>query len=377
MRDASRAPTSAKARKHMSNQNKLITLTQVLICLFLAGGCSSPSTDSVEQQTSNQSIVLVDGDRDGYITYDTDREVLTGYTSDGTKEWQESKYFPTDVHCAGSCPNAVISATADTNEHESRTHTVWQTSDGSTVRSFPSKSMIVHWAMNKATWVATTDTSIVWSTAGKVSAKKFTKGLADSLGRVSADGSTLVISVQPNSSDSWSAFRFPLKGGMLSPSLISADLPGSVGCLSPDQRTMWTLGNDAYEFDLASGKKIREVSQYSSDCASSRNSTIIGAFSAGTGEPTQQIAITSAGRSAPVKKIQVESDGEIGIFQTCGVVLSNSKLAVVSPKGERTETKIRAHSAFTVPNGRVYSVGPSGKVEQHRITADGPECAIR
>lgn len=363
----------------MSPRKNLITLTPVLICVFLAAGCSSmsSSTDSAGQQSANKSVVLVDGDSNGYITYDTDREVLTGYTSGGTRKWRESRYFPTDVHCAGSCPNAVVSATADTNENESGTHTVWKTADSSTVRSFPDKSLIVHWAMNKDTWVATSETSIIWSDAGKTHTKKFGKGLTDSLGRVSADDSTLVISVQPASAASWSAFRFPLKSKNLSPSEISTDLPGSVGCLSPEQGTMWTLGNKAYEFDLATGKKIREVSQYSSDCASSRKSTVIGAFSAGTDEASQHIAITSAGASAPLRSVEVESDGEIGVFQDCGVLLSNGRLATLSSTGRKTETEIDAHSALTVPDGRVYSVGPSGKVERHTATADGQGCAIR
>ncbi|WP_311315001.1 hypothetical protein [Streptomyces naphthomycinicus] len=320
--------------------------------------------------------MLADGDSSGYITYDTKHEVLAGYTSDGSEKWRESRYFPTDVHCAGSCPNAVISATPDMNEGESRTHTVWKTGATSTVRSSPSRSLIVHWARDRDTWIATDESSITWSESGRRHTRKFAGGVGDAMGRVSGDGSTLVVSVQTGSAKTWSAYRFRLTGARLSPVLVSDALPGSIGCLSPQRESMWTLGDKAVEYDLATGRKLREVPQFLSDCASSRSTTVLGTFSAGTDEARQTISLAPADRSASLRKTVVNSDGEIGVFRDCGVFLSDGRLTTLSADGKRRPTEIGAHSVLTTPDGLIYSVGPSGEPERHRITADDRHCRV-
>ncbi|MEU0048925.1 hypothetical protein [Streptomyces sp. NPDC006309] len=322
--------------------------------------------------------MLVDGDSHGFITYDTKHEALTGYTSDGTEKWRESRYFPTDVHCTVSCPDAVISATADMNGRESRTHTVWKTGGTSTVHSSSSRSLVVHWARDQNTWVATDESSVLWSESGHIHTKKFTEGVGDALGRVSADDSTLVVSVQPGSARTWSGYRFRLKGAPLSPVLVSDALPGSIGCLSAQQETMWTLGKKAVEYGLATGRKIREVPQFSSDCASSASTTVLGTFSAGTDQAQQQqtISLAPANRSAPLRKTVVNGDGEIGVFRDCGVVLSDGRLTILSADGGRHRTQVDAHSVVTTADGLVYSIGPSGKPERHGITAGKRQCRI-
>ncbi|MFJ4526558.1 hypothetical protein ACIP4Y_37610 [Streptomyces sp. NPDC088810] len=320
--------------------------------------------------------MLADGDSSGYITYDTKHEVLAGYTSDGSEKWRESRYFPTDVHCAGSCPNAVISATPDMNERETRTHTVWKTGTASTVRTSPSRSLVVHWAKDPDTWVASDESSITWSESGRLHSKKFAGGVGDAMGRVSDDGSTLVVSVQFGSAKTWSAYRFRLTGARLSPVLVSDALPGSIGCLSQQRESMWTLGDKAVEFDLATGRKLREVPQFLSDCASSRSTTVLGAFSAGTGEARQTISLAPADRSAPVRRTSANSDGEIGVFRDCGVFLSDGRVTTLSAAGDRQPTQISAHSVLTTPDGLIYSVGPSGEPERHGITADERHCRV-
>ncbi|UXY30674.1 hypothetical protein [Streptomyces sp. HUAS TT20] len=157
---------------------------------------------------------------------------------------------------------------------------------------------------------------------------------------------------------------------------FTTGLPGSVGCLSPEQGTMWTLGDKASEFSLTTGKKIRDTAQFASDCASSETSTVLGSFSATSDESTQEISITSGSRSTPFKKVSVKSAGEIGLFQDCSVLLSNGRLTSFSAQGTTTETHINAHSVLTTPDGRIYSIGSSGKVEQRTITAKGRNCRI-
>jgi hypothetical protein len=262
------------------------------------------------------------------------------------------------------------------NKSAPESHVLWKQGASSTTQSFAEKSLVVQWARNKDTWVATSESAIIWSEDGKTHTKSFTKGISDSMGRVSEDNSTLLISVQQNGVASWSAFRFPLDGKPLSPSSIPTGLPGSVGCLSLNQGTMWTLGEKSSEFSLTTGKKIRDVVPFASDCASSGTSTILGAFSADSDESTQEISITASTRSAPSKKVTVKSTGEIGVFQDCGVLLSDGKLTSLSTQGEKTETKISAHSMLTLPDGHVYSIGPSGKVEQHVITTRAGDCRI-
>ncbi|MEU1403635.1 hypothetical protein ABZ471_14925 [Streptomyces sp. NPDC005728] len=318
----------------------------------------------------------MDGDSHGYITFDTEREVLSGYTRDGKKVWQENRYFPTDVHCTTACPDAAISATVDMNKSASETHVVWKLGADSTTQSFPEKSLVVQWARNKDTWVATSESAIIWSDGGNSHTKSFAKGIGDAMGRVSEDNSTLLVSVQENDVASWNAFRFPLDGERLSPSSASTGLPGSVGCLSPEQGKMWTLGDKASEFSLATGRKIREVAHFGSDCASSDTSTIVGSFSADSDESTQEISITSGSRSAPFKKVTVKSAGEIGLFRDCGVLLSNGRLTSLSAQGKKTETGISAHSMLTVPDGHIYSIGSSGEVERHTVTTEGRNCRI-
>ncbi|WSQ12564.1 hypothetical protein OG604_34995 [Streptomyces sp. NBC_01231] len=360
----------------MALKRELAALVAAAASATLIAGCSTSGTDHAGAPSSQGSLTLVDGDSHGYITFDTEREVLSGHTRDGKKVWQEKRYFPTDVHCATSCPDAAISATVDMNTSASETHVLWKHGASSTTQSFADKSLVVQWARNKDTWVATSESAIIWSDRGKTHTKPFSKGIGDAMARVSEDNSTLLVSVQQNGIDTWSAFRFTLDGKPLSPSPISAGLPGSVGCLSPDQGTMWTLGGNASEFSLTTGKKIRDVESFASDCASSGTSTIIGAFSADSDESIQEISITSHKRSAPLKKVTVKSAGEIGVFQNCGVLLSDGKLTSLSALGKRTETKISAQSVLTVPDGRIYSIGSSDKVEQHTITAKNRNCRI-
>ncbi|MFJ9862735.1 hypothetical protein [Streptomyces sp. NPDC101165] len=361
----------------MALKRQLAALVAAAASATLIAGCSSSDTGPAAGAPSSQgSLVLVDGDSHGYITFDTDREVLSGYTRDGKKMWQEKRYFPTDVHCAAACPDAAISATVDMNKSASESHVVWKHGESSTTQPFTEKSLVVQWARSKDTWVATSESSIIWSDGGKTHTKPFPKGISDSMGRVSADNTTLLISVQQNSGAPWSAFRFPLTGEHLSPSSISTGLPGSVGCLSPEQGTMWTLGDRASEFSLTTGKKIRDTAQFASDCASSDTSTMLGAFSASSDESTQEISITSGSRSTPFKKVSVKSAGEIGLFRDCSVLLSNGKLTTFSAQGKKTETEIGAHSLLTLPDGQIYSVGSSGKMEQHTIAAKGRNCRI-
>ncbi|MCX5424529.1 hypothetical protein [Streptomyces sp. NBC_00078] len=342
----------------------------------LLTGCSTSGADQAGTPSSRGILVLVDGDSHGYITFDTDSEILRGYTHDGKKVWQENRYFPTDVHCTTACPDAAISATVDMNHSASETHVLWKHGESSTAQPFTQKSLVVQWARDKDTWVATSESAIIWSDSGETHTKSFAKGISDSMGRVSADNSALLISVQQNDGAPWNAFRFSLTGEHLSPSPISTDLPGSVGCLSPAQGTMWTLGDKASEFSLTTGKEIRGTAQFASDCASSSTSTLLGAFSADSDASVQQISITSGSRSTPFKKTTVKSAGEIGIFRDCGVLLSNGRLASLTLQGKKTETKVSAHSMLTVPNGHIYSIGPTGKVEQHTITAKGGNCRI-
>ncbi|MFJ5772830.1 hypothetical protein [Streptomyces sp. NPDC093094] len=360
----------------MKQKRRVVALLAAAVSVVPVAGCSDTDGGRPGASAPPSSLVLVDADTHGYLTFDTDREVLRGHTRDGKQVWEEKGYFPADVQCATACPDAAISATADMNRSASGTHVIWKHGGTSTTRSFRDDSLVVQWARNKDTWVATSESAVIWSDHGRTRTKPFTKGIEDSMGRVSEDGSTLVISVQQNGGTSWSAFRFPLTGNRLSPSPLSVDLPGSVGCLSPENGTMWTLGNRASEFDLVTGKKIRETEQFASDCASSGTSTMLGAFSAQSDGSTQDISITSGSRLAPFEKISVRSAGEIGLFQDCGVLLSDGRLTSFSAGGRADETEISAHSVLTVPDGHLYSIGPSGEVEQHTVTATGGSCRI-
>ncbi|MEU0198193.1 MULTISPECIES: hypothetical protein [unclassified Streptomyces] len=360
----------------MRRNKGLAALAVVAASATITAGCSASGTDRNDTPPAGGHVVLVDGDRHGYITFDTEHEVLSGYTSDGKQAWQERRFFPTDVHCATSCPDAAISATAEMNDSGSETRVIWKHGGGSTTQSFPHKSLVVQWAENKDTWVATSESGLIWSDAGKVHKKSFAKGVSDSMGRISEDHSALLISVQQEGATSWSAYRFPLSGERLSPSVISTRLPGSVGCVSPGKGTMWTLGDKASEFSSTTGEKIRGTEQFASDCASSDTSTLLGAFSADTDEPTQELSITSGGRRSPFNEVTVKSAGEIGVYKNCGVLLSDGRLTALSPRGKKVETTIPAHSMLTAPGGRVYSVGSSGEVEQHTITAGAGSCRI-
>ncbi|WP_328505868.1 hypothetical protein [Streptomyces sp. NBC_00391] len=338
-------------------------------------GCTSPST-APTAQSPQESLILIDADSHGYITYDTDSEVLTGYAKDGAEKWRENRFFPTDVHCTLTCPNAAISATVDTNPSQHKTRVIWKGNGRTRTQAFPNKSMIVHWGKDEENWVATSESSLLWSTAGKIHAKKFQEGLADSFGSIADDEKTLIISIQENTSRTWAAFRFTLDSGQLAPAEISESLPGSIGCLSPHRRTMVTLGENSAEFSLTTGEKIRDLAEFSSDCASSSESTIVGAFSAGSGEATQEISMFPASPSLPPAKVTVNSSGEIGIFRDCGVLLSDGKLASLSAEGKKTETEFDARSMLTAPDGRIYSISSSGKVGQHTISAKGQACRI-
>ncbi|MFJ6738360.1 hypothetical protein ACIQOU_05510 [Streptomyces sp. NPDC091279] len=369
-----RTPVIRRTGESMRSKTGSAALAAAAAALALTVGCSPTGGDRAATAPPPSSVVLTDADSHGYITFDTDRQVLTGYTHGGKRVWEEDRYFPTDVHCAASCPDAAVSATADMNKSASGTQVLWKQDGHSTTQSFTDKSLVVQWARDKDTWVATTSSGISWSDHGTTHKETFAKGLADSMGRLSADNGTLLISIQENGGNSWSVYRFPLNKAGLSPSRIATDLPGSVGCLSPEQDTMWTLGDKAFEFNLTTGKKIRDVKKFASDCASSKTSTVLGAFSADPDQSTQEISITSGSRATTFQKVTVRSSGEISVFRDCAVLLSNGKLTTLSARGTKTESEIDAHSMRTLPDGHVYSVAPSGKVAEHRI--DASTCRI-
>src|SRR5687767_142132 len=171
----------------MRFQKTLAAVAAALSFSAMITGCTSPPTDPNAQQGSQDSTILIDADSHGYITYDTELEILTGYTTDGTKKWREDRFFPTDVHCSSTCPNAAISATVDTNSSISKSHIIWKVNGKTKTQPSSSKSMVIHWSKDEENWVATSESSISWSISGKIYEKKFQKGLADSFGITSDD----------------------------------------------------------------------------------------------------------------------------------------------------------------------------------------------
>jgi hypothetical protein len=361
----------------MALKRSLTTLLAAAATVVLVASCSTGNDRAEAPSSARSNLILVDGDRHGYITYDTERQILSGYARSGKKSWQEKRYFPTDVHCATSCPDAVISATADMNDSESATHIIWKHGDDSATQAFGKRSLIIQWARDSETWVSTSESALTWSIDGKKHTLSIAKGISDSTGRVSEDNSTLLVSIQQNDGGSWRAFRFSLHANSVSLSGQFTKLPGNVGCLSPEQGTMWTLGEKASEFSLTTGKKIRDTPQFASDCASSGNATLLGAFSSDTEESTQDISITSGSRANAFHRTTVRSSGEIGLFRNCGVLLSNGRVVSLSAQGQKLETRILAHSALTTSDGSLYTVSPTGEVEQHTILTNGGSCRIR
>lgn len=362
----------------MRTRPALAVIAAVVSVTVLTSGCSSSASHADKSETSKESLVLVDGDSNGYITYDTQREVLTGYTRGGTEQWKERQHFPSDVHCATSCPNAVISASTDMNPGLSKSKAIWKIHGDTTEHSFSTKNLTVHWSSDQTNWIATSESSMIWSLDNRIHTRKFKGGIADSLGRISIDRKTLVVSIQPGSSNRWSAFRFPLEGAhRLTSSTISTKLPGGIGCFSPEHGTAFTTGDKAAEVSLITGGKVRNSEKFTSDCVSSDEATIFGAFSADAESSTQEISISSTNHSKSSIPIHARNGGDIGIFRQCGAFISDQRVTTVSTLGTKQETKIEAHSMLVTHKGYIYSVSPSGTVTQHRIVVDGRSCKIR
>ncbi|MFD9205703.1 hypothetical protein ACFVZM_05420 [Streptomyces sioyaensis] len=364
----------------MKLQHPIITVMAIGALTACLSGCSTPAASS-HTARAKSSTILIDGDSAGYLTYDTDREILTGHRADGRRVWHKKGIFPSEAHCLATCPDAVVSAPADMNPGNSNSQAYWITGKGSAHRAFSDKKFTVHWARDSGTWVASSGNSLVWSSDGKMRSKRFSPGITEAQARISVNQKSLIVSLHPRSRPhaKWKAFSFHVdarRDRAVPPPTESKPLPGPVACIS-ERNSVLTAGANPVEFDLSTAKVVTKLGKFVSDCAASKGGEIIGTFSMGTNQRKQEIRLKTRHTSvAKAAKAVTDGDGEIGIVGDCGVYISDGRLATLTTSGRVKESKIRASSLLTIPNGNIYTVEDKGKVNRHLISA-GTECQVR
>ncbi|MCF3174892.1 hypothetical protein IPZ61_16400 [Streptomyces sioyaensis] len=365
----------------MKLQHPIIAVMAIGVLTACLSGCSTPVAPS-HTAPAKSSTILIDGDSAGYVTYDTDREILTGHRADGRRAWRKKGIFPSEAHCMSTCPDAVVSAPANMNPGNSNSRTYWITSKGSTRRTFSDKKFTIHWARDSGTWIASSGNSLAWSNDGKMRSKKFSSDIAETQARISVNQKSLIVSVHPRSlpHKKWKAFSFHVdaQGNRAVPTPTeSKPLPGPVACISAERNSVLTAGANPVEFDLSTGKAVTKLGKFLSDCASSKDGEILGTFSMGTNKRKQEIRLKTRDTSdARAAKAVTDGDGEIGIVRDCGVYISDGRLATLTTGGRVKKSKIRASSLLTIPNGSIYTVEEKGNVNRHLIAA-GTECQVR
>ncbi|MET9429551.1 hypothetical protein [Streptomyces sp. NPDC003036] len=362
---------------------KIRTRLAAAACLLLPvlAGCAATEGPggraSAGPPPADPTTLLVEADAHGYITFDTEREVLQGFRSDGTHAWKHSGHFPSDIQCLTRCPDAVISAAVTENPKQKKSAAIWKQGIRTSVKEFEAARLDVHWSSGPDDWVATDGERVTWSAGGEE--QSLTGGLKDAMGVQSADGGSLAVSVATGSDAAprWSAYLFDVGGRHAGPPRLVADhLPGALGCLDRAGDRAATIGERPALFTLGTGRKVRELGDFSSECAMSRTTTVVGAYAVGKSEQDAQAVRVTANTGDRTAEAVTSSGGGLGASGDCGVFLSEGRISTMSPTGQPSSSEIRATGLRVLPDGLTYALGPDGKVTRHRAAGTGSACAV-
>ncbi|MFF8839134.1 hypothetical protein [Streptomyces sp. NPDC015130] len=349
-----------------------------LLIVPVLAGCSAGdggTTEKAAEEAVENRFLLVEGDTAGYITFDTEKETLAGYRADGTRAWTHSGNFPSDIQCLTRCPDAVISAPVSENPGQKNSLAIWKRDGKTTVKEFPAGRLDVHWSSGPENWVATVGPKVTWADGAGTGSLSLPGELKDSMGAQSADGRSLAVSVATGeeSAPRWSAYLFDVSGKAAGRPRLAADhLPGSVGCLDPAADRAATVGEKPALVTLGSGRRVRDLGEFSSECAMSRSTTVFATYAAGQGQQDTQSVQVTGNTGNRTARAGTSSGGGLGAAEGCGVFLSEGRLAAMPPTGGAALSEVRAAGLRVVSDGGVYALAPDGTVARHRVvTADG------
>ncbi|MFD4318392.1 hypothetical protein [Streptomyces sp. NPDC058548] len=353
-----------------------------LLIVPVLAGCSAddgPTTPAVSGDPVENRFLLVEGDTAGYITFDTEQEKLTGFRSDGTRAWTHSGNFPSDIQCLNQCPDAVISAPVSENPGQKKSLAIWKYRGETTVKEFAAGRLDVHWSSGPDNWIATVGPSVTWSDGAGKRSLDLPGELKDSMGTQSADGRSLAVSVATGdeAAPRWSAYLFDVPGRTPgSPRLAVDHLPGSVGCLDPAADRAATIGEKPALFTLGSGRRVRDLGDFSSECAMSRSTTVFGTYAVGQAEQDAQAVRVTGNTGNRTSQAGTSSGGGLGATSGCGVFLSEGRIAAMPPTGGAERSEVRAVGLRVLPDGDVYALAADGTVTRHRVVTAGSGCSV-
>ncbi|MFE7599113.1 hypothetical protein [Streptomyces sp. NPDC057494] len=353
-----------------------------LLIVPAVAGCSV-SNDATTPPTAGDSadhrFLLVEGDTAGYITFDIERETLTGFRSDGTRTWTHSGHYPSDIRCLSRCPDAVISAPLSENPGQKKSLAIWKYAGRTTVKEFTADRLDIHWSSGPDRWIATVDSSVTWSDGPRTGSLSLPGAVKDSMGTQSADRRSLAVSVATgdDSAPRWSAYLFDVSGPKAGRPRLAADhLPGAVGCLDPTADRAATVGENSALFTLGSGRKVRDLGTFSSECAMSRGVTVFGTYAAGQDQQDRQSVSVTGNTGNRTSRAGTSSGGGLGAADSCGVFLAEGRIAAMPPTGTVTRSEIRAAALRVLPDGDVYALATNGTVTRHRVGAAENDCSV-
>ncbi|MGV9692419.1 hypothetical protein ACWDUX_25310 [Streptomyces sp. NPDC003444] len=351
----------------------------LLIVPVLAGCSTSDEPVSAAGGTAEKRFLLVEGDTAGYITFDTREEVLSGFRSDGTRAWSHSGNYPTDIHCLTQCPDAVITAAVSENPGQKKSLAIWKSGGKTVSKEFGTGRLDVHWSSGPEDWIATAGPSVTWSNNGRKQSLQLSGEIMDSMGTQSADGRSLAVSVATGdeSAPRWSAYLFDVPGRKADrPRLVADRLPGSIGCLDPAADRAATVGEKPALLTLRTGRRVRDLGDFSSECATSRGATVVGTYAVGQSEQDSQSVQVTENDGDRTARAVTSSGGGLGAADGCGVFLSEGRIAAMPPTGGAARSEIGAVGLRVLPDGKVYALAADGTVSRHRVVSTGSGCAI-
>ncbi|MFI6088664.1 hypothetical protein [Streptomyces sp. NPDC051218] len=319
----------------------------------------------------------MDADRAGYITYDSDREELAGHTRAGATVWKEKKTFPVETHCTDTCPNAVFSTTHEMSPGVAGSRIVWRTGKATRkVTSLKDPNVNVYWSPAPGRWVGSTSKGMVSNLEGASRRKSFAKNSVNAQGRIAADRSMLTVSSRREGrAEKWSTLVLDLKHPSAEPREVPEKLPGPVGCISTERRSVITLGKNPGEYRMSDGSLVRRIPGFVSDCSTQDDDVVVGSYSLGAGGTIQRVRLLglTSKDGSPVRSGRGEA--QLGVFENCGIHVSAGRVHTFKGNSRSLATKVRAVDTLTLPDGTLYAATPTGKADVFRVE-NGPDSCL-
>lgn len=361
------------------NRQSMRSLTHLIAwctASSLIGACAGPPQEQQAQQPSD--TVIADADPHGFVTFDSATDQLRGYTHDGELRWTENDVRPGEVHCAEACPDAGFSVQSPKGFAAGTSSMIWRTGKNArTEQNVNDPSVNLFWTAGPDRWVATDSTGISWNDGDKQSERN-SGWTAGAHGKVSLDGKSVLVSVPDGESAeaAWNGFLIRIDGTRPGPPKpISRELPGPVGCLSPEGTWGVTLGRESQRVSLPEGSTLKTFGTFASECVANDDLVFSGEYEADEGGGKQKLEMRSVPTDAKAGATAFGSS-RISLHGECGVFISRGILSSLTLGADTRPTNHRVQDAVVVDDGTVLAITHDGKPKKFHLRRTAEGCLI-